>query len=230
MVTARSSQTATLLTDGQVLIAGGWDGSGVTASAELYNPSAAGTFAAIGDMTASRQYHTATLLADGQVLLAGGRDNTLATLSSAELYNPSTGTFTVTPGYMTTSRMWHTATLLPNGQVLLAGGSGGLIPFVYTSAELYIPPDLPPGFPCFSYNPPVFNFVSGITISTIAPTSSGTFTWSIMPTLPSGLYFDVGTGIINGTPTGTSTSQTYQVSASNGTNSATAYLWISVVP
>jgi hypothetical protein len=38
MIQARSGHTATLLPDGRVLIAGGWDGTGQVATAELYQP------------------------------------------------------------------------------------------------------------------------------------------------------------------------------------------------
>ena len=66
MVAQHLGQTATLLQNGQVLIAGG-----ETASAELFNPST-GAFTATGSMTVSRSGHTATLLPDGRVLIAGG--------------------------------------------------------------------------------------------------------------------------------------------------------------
>src|ERR1035438_4887575 len=70
----RSNHTATLLTTGKVLIAGGYYDLPAWASAELYDPSTA-TFVAAGDMTTPRCFHTATLLPDGKVLLAGGFSN-----------------------------------------------------------------------------------------------------------------------------------------------------------
>ena len=57
---------ATLLSNGQVLIAGGRNNNGVIASAELYNP-ASGTFAPTGDLQLARYAATATLLPNGQV-------------------------------------------------------------------------------------------------------------------------------------------------------------------
>jgi hypothetical protein len=137
--TARYSHTATLLTNGMVLIAGGYGplgGSthGYLASAELYNP-ATGIFAPTGSLNTGRAYHTATLLNNGLVLIAGGLGSS-GSSASAELYNPATGTFAAT-GSLNTARCEHTGTLLNNGLVLIAGGYGSSASLA--SAELYNP-------------------------------------------------------------------------------------------
>jgi hypothetical protein len=131
MTVARPGHTATLLSSGNVLLAGGvadW-----LVSVELYDP-VSRKFTSTGSMTAARQNHTATLLGNGKVLIAGGAGAS-GDLKSAELYDPGNGEFTAT-GSMTAAREKHTATLLPSGTVLIAGGwtqaTGNL-----ASAELY---------------------------------------------------------------------------------------------
>jgi Kelch motif len=138
--------TATLLPNGNVLLAGGfeddvWDclGSFSDNGAGLYD-SATGVFSGTGNMTANRGDHTATLLADGKVLFAGGSDQdpTGPGLASAELYDPSAGTFTQT-GSMAVGRYLHTATLLQNGKVLIVGGALTSASDPDATAELYDP-------------------------------------------------------------------------------------------
>jgi len=98
MSNSLASHTATLLTSGQVLAAGGrfiisfCNRGGcprvltkATTVAELYNP-ATGNFAATGAMTTARSAHTATLLGNGKVLVVGGMDVNGNALASAELY------------------------------------------------------------------------------------------------------------------------------------------------
>jgi hypothetical protein len=144
MTMARSGHTATLLTNGKVLIAGGRQGTPETLfdTAELYDP-AQGTFTATKHMTTGRVFHTATLLPDGTVLIAGGYvgegDRRRWTPgASAELYDPSTGSFTAIRD-MVGPRLAHTAILLANGKVLLVGGVGGVPWPEVAPAELYDP-------------------------------------------------------------------------------------------
>jgi hypothetical protein len=120
--TARMFQTATLLDNGKVLIAGGVDGFGYNtiSSAELYNPASA-TFASTGSLNTGRIFNTATLLNNGKVLIAGGTDSNWNNIATTELYDPVAGTFSFT-GSMNTPRDSQTATLLNNGKVLLVGG------------------------------------------------------------------------------------------------------------
>ena len=141
MSVARTGQTATLLPDGDVLIAGGG-----ADTADLYDPST-GTFTPTGSMSVTRTNATATLLPSGNVLVAGGVDSRGRQLASAELYDPSTGTFTPT-GSMHTARSGQTATLLGDGKVLVAGGgcnkghgfcNAGSFLDNLSSAELYNP-------------------------------------------------------------------------------------------
>jgi hypothetical protein len=123
MTAPRSGHTATLLPNGQVLIAGGMERNGVLFnSAELYDPTTGRFTAAARSMNTQRVGHSATLLPSGRVLIAGGwsREGVLA---SAELYEPRTGVFTST-GAMSSARGDFTATLLSNGKVLIAGGAG----------------------------------------------------------------------------------------------------------
>jgi uncharacterized delta-60 repeat protein len=136
LITARTDHTATLLPNGKILVAGGFNGN-YLASAELYDP-ATGQWSTTGNLNAGRMYHTATLLPNGKVLVAGGFGG-ISIIASAELYDPTTGQWSTT-GSMANVRDAHTATLLPNGKVLVTGGYnlyvyGGIL----TSAELYDP-------------------------------------------------------------------------------------------
>jgi hypothetical protein len=118
--TPRINHTATLLSDGTVLVAGGFN-AGDLASAELFNP-ASRTWLAAGNLNVVRTWHTATLLQNGMVLVAGG-ETIGGNTASAELYDPASGTWTAT-GSLNTARQQHKATLLQNGMVLVVGGAG----------------------------------------------------------------------------------------------------------
>jgi len=88
MATGRIGHTATLLTNGLVLVAGGLtsDSKQSIGWAELYDP-ARGSFSQIGNLLQKCGAVSANLLADGRVLLLGS-DTWASGPPSAELYNP----------------------------------------------------------------------------------------------------------------------------------------------
>ena len=134
------NKTATLLANGNVLVAGGSTGdssASITAAAELYDPTT-GTFTSVGSMTGPRAMHAAVLLGDGRVLICGGKNafTSAGNLATAELYDPATGKFTAT-GSLAEKRNGLAAVLLKSGKVLLVGGSSGSA--LLAGAELYQP-------------------------------------------------------------------------------------------
>lgn len=116
MSTPRYAASATLLHNGEVLVAGGINDEGANlASAELYDPTT-GRFTETGSMTTASGSQITTLLPDDRVLVIqdGG---------TAEVYDPSTGTFSETgsraPGSSATA-----AFALSDGRVVVIDYSG----------------------------------------------------------------------------------------------------------
>ncbi|MGH9071029.1 MAG: Kelch repeat-containing protein [Acidimicrobiales bacterium] len=151
MMSSRFDATATAISDGKVLVAGGFGGAGTQAqgggvqfsalrSAEVYNPNV-GVFTSTGEMPEGRAAQVAARLGNGEVLVAGGlnSDGTTA-LATADLFNPSDGTW-ARASAMSQPRDGAGAALLPDGQVLVVGGevvSQGTEASL-TSSELFDP-------------------------------------------------------------------------------------------
>jgi hypothetical protein len=121
----RQGHTATLLTTGQVLIAGGWNPfDNPIDTAEIYTPPSRTFTYTLGPMSIGRREHIALPLLEGNVLVAGGYNGTTA----GEIFNPGSQTFQPLTGTMTEQRYEPTATFLLNtessadGKVLFAGG------------------------------------------------------------------------------------------------------------
>ena len=132
MTTKRQGSVAALLSNGKVLVAGGWDGTKSLLSAELFDPTS-GTWTATGSLVSTTQVTSATLLPSGKVLLVGLADDYT---SRVELYNPVNGSWSQT-GVMARDGEASTATLLHSGKVLVVGGYGQNQQLA--SAQLYDP-------------------------------------------------------------------------------------------
>jgi hypothetical protein len=141
--TYRSSQTATLLDDGRVLIAGGWGTlsgtrEGYLATAEIYDP-LTDTDTPTGSMKTARESAVAVLLHNGKVLMLGGDEgyarDEMHPIASAELYDPASRKFTPA-GSAGALHYGGTATVLNDGRVLIAGG--GMVDAT-AKAEIYDP-------------------------------------------------------------------------------------------
>ena len=130
----RYLHTATVLANGQVLVAGGMSGTALSTtldSALVFDPtSGTGTWTATTTMSSKAANHTATVLGSGplanKVVVVGGH-NSMATASVVQLFTPGANPNWTTAGInqLTTAREGHTATMLANGQVLVAGGKSG---------------------------------------------------------------------------------------------------------
>lgn len=115
-------QSATLLSNGLVLVAGGTTGTAAVADAALYDP-ATDRFMGVQALNTPRARHTATLLTDGTVLIAGGIDAAGQATNQVEIFRPDSNGFApILP--MKVARAAHCAVMLPDGSVLIAGGYG----------------------------------------------------------------------------------------------------------
>ena len=138
---ARFEHIAVLLSNGDVMVAGGQTGDPLsvevtTATTEIYS---GGVWAASGPMAGDRAIAAAATLANGNVLVTGGlsqaADGAQTILGTSEIYDVASGMWSAT-GSLTDARSGHTATAVGDGTVIVAGGynnSGAH----YDSAELY---------------------------------------------------------------------------------------------
>ncbi len=125
LVGAVYSQTANLLPDGSVLLAGGWNSPAQSAGAlpmvQLFDPRS-GIWTSGPPMLEGRAYARTVTLLDGRVVVAGGFSASGTPLASVELYDPRNRAWSALSALAAPE--WGGAlALLSNGEVLVAGGS-----------------------------------------------------------------------------------------------------------
>lgn len=83
--------------------------------------------------------------------------------------------------------------------------------------------------PIISYSGTPFTFSVGGSVSqSVTNTGTSSTTWSISPSLPSGLLFNTSTGVISGTPATSQSSANYTISSTNANGTGTATISIAI--
>jgi hypothetical protein len=120
MARARYCHTATLLNDGRVLVAGGFNNEDrYFPYCEIYDP-ATDTWSDADPMRTGRSFHTACLLGDGRVLVAGGNATSTVFTLTCEVYDPVADSWSDI-GIMKEHRYRHAMVQLSGTRVLVAG-------------------------------------------------------------------------------------------------------------
>ena len=124
LITPRAYHTATLLSNGNIFIAGGFDETGAPLnSTEIFDTTAL-TFSPGPTMATHRAHHTATLLGSGNVLIVGGSFSTIigtASLSTCTRYNPTSNTF-ISTASLAAARYGHQSVSTGSDTVVSMGG------------------------------------------------------------------------------------------------------------
>lgn len=118
---ARASHTASVLHDGTVLVAGGFDAKQkALASVEIWDNTAQAWHTA-PPLQQARYGHSASLLGDGRVMIAGGVGSQGLPINSVELWEPGAHAWSAGKPMLLPSRN-HATAVLANGDVLVTGG------------------------------------------------------------------------------------------------------------
>jgi streptogramin lyase len=139
MTARRAFHSATLQANGQVLLAGGENDTGLLSSTEYFDPTSDSFVTSLSNplvLSVARDQHTGVRMFDGRTLLSGGQTSR----QSQDLAGP--GSLLLPAGSVPNAFWNHTATPLFDGSVLLAGGQTATS-LGNAHANLHLPSGLP---------------------------------------------------------------------------------------
>ena len=137
-----------------------------------------------------------------------------ATLPAGLTFSTTDGTISGTPTELSTSTTY----------TITATNSGGSDTATVTITVNAVTPS------GLDYDPDSFTLTNGTAMTSVTPTVNGgaITSWSISPSLPSGLTFETSNGTVWGRPTIVSSTTTYTITATNTGGSDTATVTITV--
>jgi serine/threonine-protein kinase len=137
MSTARAANSAALLPNGDVLVAGGWsDGhERALSSTDEYTPGVG--WRAGNTMPGPHSANRMVTLKDGRLLVIGGLDVKVNATAETDIFDPVSGSWKRT-GNLTQPSRWPATVTLDDGRVLLVGGLP-LNPDGTSTIEIYTP-------------------------------------------------------------------------------------------
>ncbi len=143
----RGGKSATLLSDGRILLFGGYENQDSNAFiAEVFDPATGRITRTGNEPFHARRLHTATVLNDGRVLLVGGIGfsrngasfTAKAPIAEAEIYDPTTNQFTIRMS-LPSAPIAHDAVKLENGKVFVTPGASGSGALSNSTAYIFNP-------------------------------------------------------------------------------------------
>lgn len=131
----RTGHSATIMPDGNVLVAGGWKDTSALSSCEIYNPETDEWLRA-PSMNLKRHNHGMITLNDGRIFVFGGEK-----VKDCEIYDPTTQKRKTTDSLKAIRQAIYSNSIahLLDNRVLVTGGHRNYPPILLSSCELYDP-------------------------------------------------------------------------------------------